>query len=268
MKQQFTDQIGRVIQIDHPPQKIVSLVPSQTELLFELGLDDEVKGITYFCVYPQDKFKEKPKIGGTKKLKLDKIKQLDPDLIIGNKEENEREQVEELAQDYPVWISDVNDLDSALNMINYIAQLTGKMEKGQTISKEVEKGFKKLPKVDNLRTLYLIWRKPYMAVGGDSFIHYMLTHCGFNNVLKDQPRYPELTAENIQHLNPEIIMLSSEPYPFKDTHIKEFHELVPHARVQLVEGDMFSWYGSRLNKAVDYLRKLCSELNHTLTTQQ
>lgn len=267
MKQPFTDQIGRTIEVNHPPKSIVSLVPSQTELLFDLGLDEEIRGITYFCVYPQDKFKEKTKIGGTKKLKLDKIRELDPDLIIGNKEENEKEQVEELGEEYPVWISDVDDLDSALDMINQLAQLTGKTENGHSIIHEIENGFNKLPKVDDLRTLYLIWRKPYMAVGGDSFIHYMLDKCGFNNVLKDQPRYPELSAADIQALNPELILLSSEPYPFKDRHIKEFQELVPDAKVQLVEGDMFSWYGSRMSKAVKYLNDLCSDLNDTLTTK-
>lgn len=107
---QFTDQMGRVVSINYPPRRILSLVPSQTELLFDLGLDREIVGITKFCIHPEDKFRTTAKVGGTKKLNLKKIRELKPDLIIGNKEENERDQIEELIGEFPVWMSDINVL--------------------------------------------------------------------------------------------------------------------------------------------------------------
>src|ERR1700741_3198050 len=111
LRMHFIDQTGRKISIPQIPQRIISLVPSQTELLFDLGLDKEVVGITKFCVHPPEWFQTKTRVGGTKQLKIDLIKQLQPDLIIANKEENVKEQIEELEKHFPVWISDVNNLE-------------------------------------------------------------------------------------------------------------------------------------------------------------
>ncbi|HET6996848.1 MAG TPA: helical backbone metal receptor, partial [Chitinophagaceae bacterium] len=124
----FTDQTGRKITLDKIPQRIISLVPSQTELLYSLGLNEQVVGITKFCVHPEEWFHSKTRIGGTKELKPDIIHQLKPDLIITNKEENVREQVEELAELYPLWVSDVNDVSSAFEMINQVGLMTGRQE--------------------------------------------------------------------------------------------------------------------------------------------
>ena len=109
----FTDQTGRKITLDKPPHRIISLVPSQTELLYDLGLHNEVIGITKFCVHPQEWFQHKTRVGGTRQINIDIIHELRPDLIIANKEENVKEQVEELAGYYPVWISDVKHLEAA-----------------------------------------------------------------------------------------------------------------------------------------------------------
>lgn len=129
----YTDQLGRKIELNYIPKRIISVVPSQTELLHSLGMEEEVIGITKFCVHPQQWFRIKIRIGGTKQLDIGKIKNLQPDLIIANKEENTRDQIEKLAIHFPVWISDVNTLEDALSMIYSIGNMLDKKTSGITL---------------------------------------------------------------------------------------------------------------------------------------
>lgn len=254
------DQLGREVEISFPPKRIVSVVPSQTELLFDLGLEDEIVGITWFCIHPKEKVKNKTKIGGTKNLKIDKIKLLNPDLIIANKEENEKAQIEELAKNFPVWISDISDFDDSLAMIRQIGEITGKEEKAAFIAEKIKTSFQHIPKAPPLKTLYFIWKDPYMTVGADTFINFMLDKIGLKNICAAETRYPEISVEKIKELNPDLVLLSSEPYPFKEKHIEELKLLLPDAKILLVDGEMFSWYGSRLLKAPEYLKGFIKEL--------
>jgi len=257
----FVDQTGRTIQLDKIPQRIVSLVPSQTELLYDLGLGREVVGITRFCIHPKEWFNTKNRVGGTKQLNLEAIHTLKPDLIIANKEENVKEQVEELAKKYPVWVSDVNDLPGAYDMIKQVGLLTGTMNKADELINLIKENFSRLSTPDSeLRAIYLIWQKPYMTAGSDTFIHSMLKMAGFENILADKTRYPELTIGELQSLDPELILLSSEPFPFKQKHIDELQPFFPNTRIVLVDGEMFSWYGSRLRYAPDYFKNLRNEI--------
>jgi ABC-type Fe3+-hydroxamate transport system substrate-binding protein len=243
------------------PKRIVSLVPSQTELLFDLGLEAETIGITKFCVHPQQWFKTKERVGGTKTIKIDKIHQLKPDLIIANKEENVKDQIEELAKDYPVWLTDVNNLPDALQMITDIGTITVKTEFATASINSISKGFKAMQKMEKpLKTAYLIWRKPYMTVGGDTFINDMLMQCGFENIFADKPRYPEINIEDLQIANCQLLLLSSEPYPFKQKHIDELSGHLPHTKIILADGEFFSWYGSRLQKAPQYFKQLIAQI--------
>jgi ABC-type Fe3+-hydroxamate transport system substrate-binding protein len=254
-----TDQMGKEVIFSFPPKRIISVVPSQTELLFDLGVDKEVAGVTWFCIHPEEA-KSKSRVGGTKNLKLDKIKALQPDLVIANKEENEREQIEALAQEFPVWTSDIHDLEGALDMCRQLGRITGKETEAITIADRIEKSFADMPKTNGQRVLYLIWKGPYMSVGRDTFISHMLDKCGFVNVMQDESRYPEVSEEQIKAIAPDLIFLSSEPYPFKEKHIAELQQLCPQSRVLLVDGEMFSWYGSRLLHAADYLGELINSL--------
>ena len=243
------------------PKRIVSLVPSQTELLHYLGLETETIGITKFCVHPQSWFKTKEKVGGTKTVNLDKIKNIKPDLIIANKEENVREQIEELAADYPVWLTDVNNLADALQMIKDIGILTGKTETATALINSISIGFKAMPKTEkSVETAYLIWRKPYMSVGGDTFINDMLLQCGFVNIFASQKRYPAITIAQLQTVNCQLLLLSSEPYPFKQKHIDELSSQLPNTKIILADGEFFSWYGSRLQKAPQYFMQLIGQI--------
>lgn len=246
----------------YAPTRIVSLVPSQTELLYDLGSGDRVAGITKFCVHPTEWFQSKLRIGGTKTVDIEKVKQLQPDLIIANKEENVKEQIEELAAICPVYVSDINTLNDALKMIQQVGILTGTQLKAALIIKNITTGFSQLQHQQkaNLSTTYLIWRKPYMAAGGDTFINDMLQCCGLQNTLANRLRYPAITTEDLQKTDCQLLLLSSEPYPFKQKHVDELQACLPQTKIMLVDGEMFSWYGSRLLKAADYFTRLMTEI--------
>ena len=246
----------RLISVPYPPQRIISLVPSQTELLFDLGLDREVVGITKFCIHPSEKFKKSIKVGGTKKLDLNKIYDLRPDLIIGNKEENDKTQIESLMKDFPVWMSDIQVLPDAIDMIKQIGELIARSEKANAIARSINEQFLNLNiKQKSARAVYLIWKDPYMLAGKQTFIDDILSRAGFENVITVD-RYPEITIDQLINLKPECIFLSSEPYPFKGEHVKEFKRIFPDTQVFIVDGEMFSWYGSRLLLSPAYLRSL------------
>lgn len=239
-------------------QRIVSLVPSLTELLYDLGLDAEVAGITKFCVHPAHWFATKARVGGTKSIKPEAIKKLDPTLIIANKEENVREQVLSLAENYRVHITDISNITDAINAIAEIGALTGKAPEAGNIIAAIKTAMP--PQAVKLKVAYLIWQKPYMSIGGDTFISDMLMHGGFDNVFKDRYRYPETTVEELAASEAEYILLSSEPYPFGDKHAEELSKLIPEKKVLLIDGEMCSWYGSRTAKGLAYLRDLYKAL--------
>ncbi len=251
------DQTGRIVFIKTNPQRIISLVPSQTELLADLGLTDQVVGITKFCVHPASWFHSKTRVGGTKQLKMDLIRKLQPDLIIANKEENVKEQIEELAKEFPAWLSDVQTLEDAYKMIYQVGLITHRETVAGELLTQIKTNFTKLPiSTHPIPSLYLIWQKPYMAAGSDTFIHTMMEVAGFSNLLSGRKRYPEISLQQLRELNPPLLLLPSEPFPFKQKHADAFQSLLPQSRVLLVDGEMFSWYGSRLLKAADYFRKL------------
>ncbi|HVI44945.1 MAG TPA: helical backbone metal receptor [Chitinophaga sp.] len=258
---QFTDQLQRTITLAKLPGKIVSLVPSQTELLYALGLDAEVVGITKFCVHPESWFRSKTRVGGTKHVHIDIVQQLSPDLIIANKEENTAADVDALAAHFPVWVSDIKCLQDACDMINGVGAVTGRAVEAAALVEKIQQGFAQLScAATPIPTAYFIWRDPWMAAGGDTFIHEMLYRCGFENVFEHLTRYPSITPEQLAASGSRLVLLSSEPYPFKEKHIAEIRAYLPEAQVLLVDGEMFSWYGSRLLEAPAYFRELLTRL--------
>lgn len=261
----IVDQLGNSLTLTGIPKRIISIVPSQTELLADLGLDAEVIGITNYCVHPKYWQESKTRIGGTKKLNIEKIKELKPDLIIGNKEENEKSQVLELMKHFPVWMSDIKTLEEALDMIDSIGKMTGKEKKATELQNNIREQFSHFKlSTASLRhpssVIYLIWRKPYICAGSNTFIDHMLSICGLHNSISEQERYPEISPEQIRVANPGLIFLSSEPYPFKEKHITELQQICPGAKVVLADGEMFSWYGSRLVYAPSYFERLLQNL--------
>lgn len=256
----FTDQLNNTIELNDFPKRIISIVPSQSELLWDLGLREELIGITKFCIHPSKMFTSIERVGGTKKLNLDKIRTLNPDLIIGNKEENEQAQINELKKEFNVWMSDIYTLNDAIQTIKSIGELVNKKDRAIDITNHIEVSFNKLNKIDKT-VLYLIWKNPYMVAGKATFIGDILNRIGLKNVIEDSDaRYPEITVEEIKKLKPELVFLSSEPYPFKAHHLSELQQELPKTKILLVDGELFSWYGSRLLKSVEYFNQLISTI--------
>lgn len=268
----FKDQLNRSVELKNTPKRIISLVPSQTELLYDLGLENDLIGITKFCIHPNEWFRSKSKIGGTKSVNFAKIAALNPDLIIANKEENNKEPIDYLMKHYPVWISDIKTIKDALNMIETIGEITTKKGKAIEIINQIKLGFQSINKFnrDNNKVAYFIWDKPIMVAGSTTFIDDVLQHCGFENIFSKEHlkntntnsyRYPEISEKQLQEATPDYIFLSSEPYPFKEKHIQYFKLLCPESIVKTVDGELFSWYGSRLILSSKYLSALISELS-------
>jgi ABC-type Fe3+-hydroxamate transport system substrate-binding protein len=211
-------------------------------------------GVTKFCVHPKGLRKQKAVVGGTKNYRMDIIDSLKPDLIIGNKEENEQSGIRELMEEYPVWMSDIYTMDDSLDMIDSLGRVLDAEIKAEEIVSKLKSDFSTpLPKKGT--AVYLIWNDPIMVAGGDTFINMMLGFAGFDNLIQ-AARYPQLEAEELIKLDPEYLLLSSEPFPFKDSHIQYFKSLLPKAKISLVNGEMFSWYGSRLLRSKSYFENL------------
>lgn len=256
-----TDQCGRSIELTETPKRIISLVPSQTELLFDLGLGDEVVGITKFCIHPEEWFRTKSRVGGTKQVNMEMIRQLQPDLIIANKEENVKEQIEALEKEWPVWVSDVNNLAQALDMISQIGELTNTAVKASLLRSGIKAAFETA--INNNkppRSAYLIWKDPWMTAGGDTFIHDLLERAGLKNIYQSASRYPEISIDELRSMNCELLLLSSEPYPFNEKHMAGLQEQLPDTKIVLADGEMFSWFGSHLLNAPAYFQKLWQKI--------
>lgn len=247
----YTDQLGAEVFIPVNPSRIVSLVPSQTELLADLGLENEVIGITKFCIHPDHWRNQKAIIGGTKKFNFQAFHDLNPELIIGNKEENYKEGIDQLRNIAPVWISDIVSLEDSLNMILALGSLTNRNAVADGLVNEIRFSLSGINQINSKTVLYLIWYNPWMAVGQDTFINTMISQTGLKNCIATS-RYPEIKPEEIKELNPDFIFMSSEPFPFKQKHFDELQQVLPSTKIILVDGELFSWYGSRLRFFADY----------------
>lgn len=259
----FRDQLNREISLPRQPEKIVSLVPSQTELLCYLGLRDKIVGVTKFCVHPESLRKEKKVVGGTKSVHFDRIRDLRPDIILCNKEENTEEMERELEEIAPVHISEVINFEDSLELIRMYGELfTCEKSAEDLVSKISSKkeNFTNKYSGNNLKVAYLIWKDPWMGAGGRTFINSMLELNGWINVLaQHSDRYPVISLDELNRLAPDVILLSSEPFPFQKKHIGEIN--LNNTGAILVDGEYFSWYGSRLLIAFDYFESLQKHLS-------
>lgn len=258
-----TDHVGRQIQVLDFPQRIISLCPSQTEAMYLLGAGQRVVGRTKFCVHPKTELAAVPVVGGTKQVRRVEIERLQPDLILAEKEEQTPELVEDLARSWPVFVTDVQSLAHEKRMLRDVADLLGTPEVGDRIAAAVHTAWEGLPRLNApLRTAYLIWWQPVMAVAEPTFIASVLAHLGFQNVLLDtESRYPQLSLEELASRGTELVLLSSEPFPFGAKHAAEIQAVLPQARVELVDGEAFSWYGGRVLATQAYLAQLIERLN-------
>ncbi len=261
----FTDQLGTLHQFENTPKRIISLVPSQTELLYDLGLEDSIVGITKFCVHPVHFKSTKKIVGGTKQVKIDKIRELQPNIIIANKEENTKEMVKELSRICPVWVTNIITIEDNLQMISDFGQLFNKRTEAQKWLDKLNfayQDFQHFIKDQPIKkAAYFIWANPYMVAGKETFINELLKLNHYQNIYEEKGRYPEIELKKIRmEGDPDLVFLSSEPFPFKDEHAFEIGRFTHHAKTIFVDGEYFSWHGSRLVKSFEYFKKLHQKL--------
>lgn len=255
------DQLSRIIHLKETPKRIVSLVPSQTELICDLGLEDLLVGITKFCVHPHHLKTKVVVVGGTKQLHIDKIKALQPDIILCNKEENTKDIVETCETICHVHVSDIFTIDDSLELIHQYGTIFNKPKEATVIINRIQEALKDfnafIKNKPILKTVYFIWKTPWMVAANNTFINYLLKLNKFENVFENESRYPEIAlSESTVDKDVDVVLLSSEPYPFKEKHKKEIKAFYPNAEVILADGEMFSWHGSRLIKAFKYFKNL------------
>lgn len=256
MKKTFVDHLNRNVLIDFPPQRIISLCPGITETLFALQLGERIVGRTRYCIFPKEQVKQVPIVGGTKEMDIEKIRSLEPDLIILEKEENTAEMAAALEPHFPVFIAEVQSIPDAYRMIQSIGEVTNRQKEADELKEVIQTSFQSLPRVTGQRAAYIIWKKPYMAVGDTTYINSVLNTLGFiNPFAAKEGRYPVLTEEDFRQANLDYLFLASEPYPYRDKHIAEFQTMIPGTKVICVDGEMF-WYGSRMKTAADYFKNL------------
>ena len=265
----LNDARGQSVRLSAPPRRIVSLVPSQTELLAHLGLGEETVGLTRFCERPEGWKANKEIVGGTKNVRIDKVEALRPDLVLANREENTREVVEAIENFARVFVTEVKSVPDAAGMIRAVGRLTGRADGAEALADRLAQRFAAL--ADDLTgeaplpVAYLIWRDPYMTVGGDTIIHDVMTRAGFENVFSGRTRYPEVTPAELAASGARAVLLPDEPFPFDEAYAEELREALPQPlphsiSAPLVNGQLFSWYGPRLAQAPAYLRRLRAEL--------
>jgi len=268
----ITDVRGREFAPVRRPARVVSLVPSITELLFDLGLDDtEIVGRTRFCIHPRERIRRIPSMGGTKDFKIERIIKQQPSLIIANVDENRFEDVQALEDalpDSPVFVTHPCSFREALLMICDIGTLLHAEKQARRIGESMLdiRDRDRSRAASPVRALYLIWKNPYMSVAPGTYIHDMLSQTGYANCIDadfldakvfdtpGQMRYPTLKVEDIARLRPAEILLSSEPYPFKRIHFEELRaqlaaidrDYAATVSIRLVDGEYYSWYGSRM----------------------
>ena len=240
--------------------RIVSLVPSWTEYVVDLGCAEELVGRTKFCVRAGEELERIPVIGGTKRIHLDRVEQLKPDLVIASKEENTQEDVEACRAFTDVLVTDVRTIPDAFEALETIGDALEKASAGITWRSYIEKAWGE-PRADQTQALYAIWQNPLMVAGHDTYIHAAMNWWGIGNAApaSAEGRYPELYAEHLGELAGTPILLSSEPYPFASKHCAHFASA--GLRPMLVDGEAFSWYGSRMLHTVDYLNGMRKALD-------
>lgn len=247
--------------------RIVSLCPSLTELVFDLGRGDELVGITDYCVHPADRVGRVETVGGTKTPDVARIVELAPDLVLLNEEENRVEDADELAAaGVPCHASLPRDTAGTAAMVRSIGAALGTPERAGEIAADIEAraarvraAARGLPPV---RFAYLIWRQPWMSVNADTFAHALLSQAGGTNVFGGrEARYPEVTLEELAAERPDLVLLCTEPFPFEQRHARELQQVpgLERALVRVADGEYLSWHGSRTPDGIDYAAALVAE---------
>jgi ABC-type Fe3+-hydroxamate transport system substrate-binding protein len=252
------DDLGDEVVLTEIPRRIVSLVPSMTETVIDLGAADRLVGITRYCVHPAEVVARIPRVGGTKGFSFEKIASMKPDLVLANKEENRKHHVERLRKTYRVFVSHPRTVEEAVGMVRSIGALTGRSVEASEFAASCDRVLASLePSVvePSLRTLCMIWREPWMAAGADTYMNALLARVGFDNVFAPADgHYPKTTLAEIVERKPDVIILPDEPYAFGAENKEHMERYVKDhggaARAVLFDGSLLTWFGTRTLKGL------------------
>lgn len=244
--------------------RIISLCPSLTELVFDLGAGDSLVGRTKFCVHPVGQVDAIEKLGGTKNPKVDRIVELAPDLVLMNDEENRREDADALVRaGLRVHSSLPRTATETAAMVRSIGRAVSRPRESELIAADIERRADRVrreaAKYPPIRYACLIWRDPIMTISDDTFIAGLMALAGGQNVFgSQQQRYPTITAEELHAADPLLVLLPNEPFPFQEKHADELsaQSRLPRDRFTLVDGELLSWHGSRTPRGIDYAESL------------
>ena len=287
----LVDTFGRAVRVADEPRRLVSLVPSLTEILFDFGRGEQVMALTDYCTEPAAEVAGKTTIGGTKNPDVAAIIDLRPDLVLAVAEENRRVDVDRLAEaGVPVYVFEPRTVRDGVALLWRVADLlgcrtemAGRVEAIEQELAETEAAVAAKPPV---RVFCPIWKDPYMTINHDTYIHAMLAACGGDNVFADRHRrfplaadlgrqaeaedqrheardrrYPRVSLDEMAARRPAVILLPDEPYPFSDADLPDFAPFaevpaVRDGRVHLIDGKIVSWYGPRIGRSLRALRGL------------
>lgn len=266
----YTDGLYRELELKGAPKRIVSLVPSITETLFTFGAADSVVAVTNFCVEPSDAIGTKTTVGGTKTLDVAAIKEIAPDLVIANAEENREEDIRQLVRGgLRVFVTFPRTVAAAINMMRQLAEITDAIDTATPILQEAEETLAEIRAASRTRhrprVFCPIWRRPWMTIGSDTYMHDFITVCGGRNIFADRhDRYPRVELDETARRLPEVILLPDEPYHFTPRHKEEFapRAYVPAVRderIYVVDGKVLCWYGPRIAKGLRFINGLLQQ---------
>jgi ABC-type Fe3+-hydroxamate transport system substrate-binding protein len=260
---EIADDLSRIIRIPAPAARIVCLVPSITETLFVLGAGERIAGITDYCIHPGEETGRKTRVGGTKNFRQDKVLALHPDLVVANAEENRRHEIEELERHgLPVFVTFPKTVEGCMKMIGDMASLTGSHEAARPVLDAIRRArAKALARMVRPapRVLCPIWKDPYMTINRDTYIDSVIRNSGGENIFAELPeRYPQFSLQEATRLRPDIVILPTEPYHFTEADKEAFLE-TGCRRIHIVEGELLSWYGPRLARALRELSMVMTD---------
>lgn len=263
----LVDALGRSLTVRQRPERIVSLVPSLTEALFAFGLEQEIVGVTRFCVEPRRGVAGKTKVGGTKALDVAKIEALEPDLVIASAEENSPGDVTQLFDHgCPVFVTMVTSVQSAIDLLRQLATITGTTAAARPIIQGAKKALTFVQATgaggERVRVFCPVWRNPYMTCSRGTYMDDVVTVCGGRNVFDERrERYPRVELAEMAALDPQVILLPSEPYRFTKRHKADFRAFadvtaVKNGHIFLIDGRMLTWYGPRIAQSLSEVKRL------------
>lgn len=270
-KHLFIDARGQALELATSPKRIICFIPSLTETLFALGLGERIVGVSQYCKYPAEEVACRERVGGVHNPQREKILALAPDLIIANMEENKKEDVEFMEKaGLRVYVTFPKTVEDAIHLIEKLGILTGTTPRAREIAREIREEYERTRRFikghQPLRVFYPVWRGPYYSINRDTYIHHVLAVCGGENVFADEEkRYFPVSLEAVAERKPEVILLPSEPYVFREKHKADFSPFedipaVRNGKVRLVDGEKVCWYGVRMREGLPYLRRLFEEL--------